>query len=282
MQRSRLGKGLSSLIPTGDVLDSVLKTNVHVTILSIDQIATNPEQPRRFFDEVSLQELSDSIQSFGVLQPILVRQVENNNYIVIAGERRLRASKMAGLNSIPVIIKEISQENNHLEISIIENIQRKDLNVIEEAGAYKKLIDEFHYTHDQLSDVLKKSRSHITNLLRLLLLPERIQEAIKKKQISMGHARALVNARNSDKVLDKIIEEKMSVRQTESLVREDKERLKQKKSEETIALEQKLSSSFKGMDVNIEEPNADSPGKLIFKFMNIEELQFLLQRFVEK
>ncbi|ETO91790.1 MAG: chromosome partitioning protein ParB [Candidatus Xenolissoclinum pacificiensis L6] len=285
MHKSRLGKGLSSLIPVEPFPDSDQVDKF--IIISIYKIIVNLEQPRKIFDETSLLELSESIKNYGVLQPIIVAPDENDCFKLIAGERRFRASKMAGINTIPAFVKQISDKKTQLEVSIIENIQRKDLNVIEEANAYQKLINQFNYTHQDLSNILQKSRSHITNLLRLLVLPNEIQSAIIDGKISMGHARALVNSENPQLYLTQILNNKLSVRKTESLIREkgkhenkEKQEKKLEKKDNLLKLEVLLSQKLGGMKVIIDEGTKQDSGTITIEFKNIEELNLLLKKFL--
>ena len=206
-----LGRGLSSLIGEGKVSSS--------TKANISDLTRNKYQPRKRFDETSLIELSDSIKSRGIIQPIIVRDSnENNKYEIIAGERRWLAAQKAGLHEVPIVIIE-ADDKKALELGIVENVQRHDLNAIEEAEGYKRLIDEFSYDQEQVAKFIGKSRSHITNSLRLLSLPEEVIELVKENKISPGHAKILVGLENCLFISKKIISKKLSVRQTENLVR---------------------------------------------------------------
>jgi ParB family chromosome partitioning protein len=190
-------------------------------MLPIGKIEPNPEQPRNQFNEDGLEELADSVKKYGILQPLLVKK-HDDFYEIIAGERRWRAAKMAGLKEVPVIIGDYT-ENQILEIALIENIQREDLNPIEEALAYKKLMEEFHLKQDEVAEKVSKSRATITNSLRLLKLDERVQNMLSEEMISMGHARALLAIENGDKQYEtamKVFDEKLSVRDIEKLVKE--------------------------------------------------------------
>jgi ParB family chromosome partitioning protein len=232
-----LGRGLSAFLNTNEM---VLPNDDSQSIINInvDSIVHNPYQPRQIFDEESLMFLSESIKRNGVLQPILVIKLDNDNYQLIAGERRLRASKMAGMQEIPAILME-ADKKKQLEISILENIQREDLNLIDEADSYKKLIDEFHYTHEQLSDVLGKSRSHITNILRLLLLPDSVKQLVREKKLTFGHARALVGLENAEAVANQVVLRSMSVRQVEDAIKS----LKNDRSASLISTEKSIELS---------------------------------------
>ncbi len=220
-----LGKGLSALLenPDTDITSSkgTSKTVGSVAEIKISQIETNPFQPRTEFEKEALQELSESIAEHGIIQPITVRKVGNDRYQLISGERRFRASQMAGLKKVPAYIR-IANDQSMLEMALVENIQRQDLNAIEVALSYQRLIDECSLTQEQLSQKLAKSRPSIANHLRLLKLPAAIQLGIRDKDISMGHARALVSAGSEDKQLQlfkKTITDKLSVRQLEDLIK---------------------------------------------------------------
>ena len=206
-----LGRGLSSLI--GDT-KTVSKNNK----ISVSDLVRNRYQPRKIFDEESLKELTNSIKSRGIIQPIIARPSSGNKYEIIAGERRWLAAQRAGLHEVPVVVVE-ADDKKSLEFGIVENVQRHDLNSIEEAEGYKRLIDEFSYDQEQVAKFIGKSRSHITNNLRLLTLSNYIIDLIKTNKISPGHAKILVGLGNSDQIAKKIIKKNLSVRQTENLVR---------------------------------------------------------------
>tara|TARA_B100001121_G_C18676241_1_gene616373 strand:+ start:102 stop:944 length:843 start_codon:yes stop_codon:yes gene_type:complete len=211
--RKGLGRGLSSLIGEN-------KVETNNSKLSLGEIIPNRYQPRKSFDEESLKELSNSIKERGVIQPIIVRKskVENTKYEIIAGERRWLAAREAGLHDIPVIITDVDDLKS-LEFAIVENVQRHDLNPLEEALGYKRLIDEFSYDQEKVSRFIGKSRSYITNSLRLLSLPEEVLNFVKSKKISAGHAKILVGLSNAEFIANKVIEKKLSVRQTENFVK---------------------------------------------------------------
>ena len=208
-----LGRGLSSLIG-----DSEIKTSNDK--ISISSIIPNKNQPRKLFEKDALEDLTNSIKERGIIQPLIVRKLEDqdNKYELIAGERRWQAAQSAGLNEVPAVII-VADNLRSLELAIIENVQRKDLNAIEEAESYKNLIENFGYDQEQVSKFIGKSRSHIANSLRLLTLPNKLIDMIRLKQISQGHAKILVGLENALFLADKIIKKKLSVRQTENLVR---------------------------------------------------------------
>jgi len=210
-----LGKGLGALIPQLEEED--LQSTLEIPLAEIE---INPDQPRRNFDPESLQELAESIKIHGVLQPLLVRK-KDLGYQLIAGERRLRAAKLAGLERVPVIIKDLD-DRTVMEIALVENLQREDLNPLEEAQAYRRLLDEFNLTQEEVAKAVGKSRSAIANTVRLLQLPEAIQQMVLKDQLTMGHARALLGLTETEQQLflgEKIVKENLSVRETEELVR---------------------------------------------------------------
>ena len=208
-----LGRGLSSLI--GDS-----KVNTNINKLSITDLVRNKFQPRKNFNKESLEELSNSIKERGVIQPIIVRKSRdhNNKYEIIAGERRWLAAQNAGLNEVPVVITEVNDLKS-LEFAIVENVQRHDLNSIEEANGYQRLIDDFAYDHEKVAKFIGKSRSHISNCLRLLTLPKEVIELIERNSLSQGHAKVLVGLPNAYFLAKKIVDKKLSVRQAENLVR---------------------------------------------------------------
>ena len=217
MTNKNLGRGLSAFL--GETDAQVSKNSIEH--LDINSIEANPFQPRQNFDEEQLNSLAESIKSKGVLQPILVKKLETGAYQLIAGERRLRASKIAQLSEIPAIILDISKKEQ-LEIAILENIQREDLNPIDEAESYRRLMDEFHYTQEDISKILGKSRSHIANMLRLLNLPINVKNLLKSGEISFGHARALISSENPEKLARIVMDQSLSVRETEDMIRQRK------------------------------------------------------------
>lgn len=231
VKRNGLGKGLDSLIPNKTVkttekqANKTQKEKVKMeksgeTIVKITQVEPNSEQPRKDFDEDALLELADSIKQFGVLQPLLV-QKKNDYYEIIAGERRWRAAKLAGLKEVPVLVREYT-EQEVVEISLIENIQRENLNPIEEAIAYKRLLKEFHLKQDEIAERVSKSRTAVTNSMRLLKLNSKVQQMVIDDMISTGHARALLALEDEEQqytIANKIFDEKLSVRETEKLIK---------------------------------------------------------------
>lgn len=229
-QRPTLGRGLSALISNNNAISNSLTSSNNqeanaqaVVLLPINEVQPNVHQPRQHYDEEALKELSQSIKNHGVLSPILVRKVEGGGYQIIAGERRWRASKLANLTSIPAIVKQLDNQKT-LEISLIENIQREDLTIVEEAETYQRLIKEIGYTQEQLANRLGKSRSHVTNILRILQLPPEVIGYINQGKLSYGHARSLVGVDDPISAANKIIDSKLSVRDAEKLSQELKNR----------------------------------------------------------
>ena len=285
-----LGKGLNALIPEDTIL-STLDTKLEKTdddrdkgsiSIDINLIKSNEEQPRRSFDDEKILELAESIKSNGIIQPLVLKKV-NNEYIIVAGERRWRAAKLIGLKEVPAIIMNLT-EKQILEISLIENIQREDLNSIEEALAYKKLINDFNLTQEELSKRIGKSRVTITNTLRLLNLSEDVQQYIIEGVISEGHGRALLGITDSKvqcELAQSVIDDKLSVRELEILIRKLKTsptRSKSKSSNETNPyykdITYKLENYF-GTKVNI--TNKNNKGKIEIEYYSVEDLQRILE-----
>lgn len=274
----RLGRGLSGLIAG----NSFSKIDDQQESLPVLLLHPGKFQPRKHFDEESLKELANSIEKSGIIQPIVVRKDANEGgYEIIAGERRWRASKIAKLNSVPVIIRDLD-DKQCLEIAIIENIQRQDINPIEEGEAYKKLIDEFSYTHEELASVIGKSRSHITNMIRMLSLSDSIKKMINEKKISMGHARALINVENAEDIAERIVSRSLSVRQTEKLIKDSHKQKKenqQHKNNDITAIEDTISLQL-GLNVKICDNN--SKGTVVIKYNNLTELELIVKTLGKK
>ncbi len=267
-----LGRGLSSLIGDSDIKTSNDK-------LSISSILPNKNQPRKLFEKEALVELSDSIKERGIIQPLIVRKSDDqdNKFELIAGERRLQAAQSAGLHEVPVVIIEADNLKS-LELAIIENVQRKDLNVVEEAESYKNLIHNFHYDQDKVSKFIGKSRSHISNSLRILSLPEKIIEMLRDDKLTLGHAKVLIGLENALLLAEKIIKKNLSVRQTENLVRLLKKGRKaffNKKDANTTATETELTDKL-GMRVFLRNKKNNS-GTLTFEYKDIDQLDRLIQ-----
>ena len=291
VKRSGLGKGLDSLIPDNKSSKMVKKTveapktpeNVSGQIMmKINEVEPNREQPRKNFEEDALLELADSIKQFGVLQPLIV-QKKKDYYEIIAGERRWRAAKLAGVKEIPVIIKEYTDQEI-VEISLIENIQRENLNPIEEAMAFKKLLTEFHLKQDEVAERVSKSRTAVTNSMRLLKLSDKVQQMIVDDMISTGHARALLAIDDPEQqyiLANKIFDEKLSVRETEKLVKDIKNPKKEKHKKEIQNsfvyenLEERMKSVI-GTKVHVNhKPNGK--GKIEIEYYSDSELERIFE-----
>lgn len=211
----KFGKGLSSLLGNKNL--SILETKNEI---DINSIIVNKNQPRKNFDNETLEELVQSIKKFGILQPIIVRKIDDK-YEIVAGERRFRSALLAGLKKVPVIIKSL-EDKEAFSLSIIENIQRENLNPIEEANAYHELVEKYNYKQQEISEIIGKSRSHIANLMRLLSLPKKVKSYLIEGKIEMGHARALVNYKNAEDIIDYVVDNKLTVREVETLIKENK------------------------------------------------------------
>ena len=290
-----LGKGLDSLIPTNVMMESEVK---HATVstasspeeekdgtlmVKLSKVEPNREQPRKNFDEDSLQELAESLKQFGMLQPILV-QNRGDYYEIIAGERRWGAAKIAGLKEVPVIVRELTDQEI-VEISLIENIQREDLNPIEEAQAYKRLLTEFHLKQDEVAERVSKSRTAVTNSMRLLKLCDEVQKMVVDDMISTGHARALISIEDPEEqylIAQKIFDEKLSVREVEKLVKDLYKPPKPPKEENKTlqAIYQEISERLKqslSTKVSV-SAKQNGAGKIEIEFYNHEDLERLLER----
>ena len=266
-----LGRGLSSLI--GET-----KTDSNTNKLSISDLVPNRYQPRKLFDEESLEELANSIRERGIIQPIIVRksEIENSKFEIIAGERRWMAAQKAGLHEVPVIVTE-ADDLKSLEFAIVENVQRHDLNPLEEAQGYKRLIDEFSYDQDKVSKFIGKSRSYITNSLRILTLPDEVIKLIESNKLTAGHAKILVGLDNASFVANKIVDNKLSVRQAENFVQLfKKKRQKSKITKDTniIALELSVSNKI-GLNVEIQN-NKRNKGKISFEYKDLDQLNKII------
>lgn len=299
-QDQKLGRGLSALLgdKSKSASEQILSSNAiqnkqhgGLEQVSINKVIAGVYQPRRSFHQDELEELSQSIKEHGIIQPLILRKSEEEGYYeIVAGERRYRAAKMAGLTKLPAIIKKI---NNHeaLEIAIIENVQRADLSLIEEAHGYKQLIDEFSYNQEQIAQKTGKSRSHVANILRLLTLPKSVHSLLDKKLISMGHARAIVNSDDPEALAKKIVDSALTVRETEEVVRDEKiEKIKNTpvlvRTESKIKfinsghladLENQLSTLL-DTKVKISYNQFKNSGKISIDFSELEKIYFLVKK----
>ncbi|MDB2563538.1 ParB/RepB/Spo0J family partition protein [Amylibacter sp.] len=281
--RKGLGRGLSALMADIDHDTKIISNTVSNTssnMLPIEKVIANPNQPRQDFNKEDLEDLTRSIASRGIIQPIIVRVSKENNdlYQIVAGERRWRAAQKAQLHEVPVVVRDFTDEEL-LEVAIIENVQRSNLNPVEEALAYKALIDNFNYTQEQVATGLGKSRSHVANLLRLLNLPEKVLKYVRVGSLSSGHARTLVGHKQALALANIMIEENMSVRQAEIYVKQrlDRKNLNKKinrKDADTRALEADLFTNIK-MKVSIDHKEIKGSGKLIISYNDLDELEKL-------
>ena len=290
VKKNGLGKGLDSLITDkvnkpGAAGPAKKESESDATMMDINKVEPNREQPRKKFDEDALLELSESIKQFGILQPLLV-QKRDNYYEIIAGERRWRAAKLAKLKEVPVIVKQLT-EQEIMEISLIENIQREDLNPIEEALAYKRLLNEFNLKQDEVAERVSKSRTAVTNSMRLLKLDDRVQQMVIDEMLTTGHARAILGIEDADKqyeVAQKIFDEKLSVRDTEKLVKNlqnEKDSPKQDKQK----IDPKLEAIYKDLEEQMKvilgtkvaiNPKDDKRGKLEIEYYSQDELDRII------
>ncbi|QFS84723.1 Chromosome-partitioning protein ParB [Roseivivax sp. THAF40] len=288
-ERRGLGRGLSALMadvepqPQADAETSVAARADRV--VPIDQIVPNPDQPRRRFSEEQLDELTESIRAKGIIQPIIVREKPDapNQFEIVAGERRWRAAQRAQLHEIPVLVREFS-DTEVLEVAIIENIQRADLNAIEEAAGFRQLMFKFGHTQEKLAEALGKSRSHIANLMRLLNLPEDVQTYVSEGRLSAGHARALITASDPSALAKTVIARNLSVRETEKLAKGEANRVENRKPRsdgkaiekdaDTRALENDLSAAL-GMKISIDHKPGAEGGRLTISYDTLDQLDAL-------
>jgi ParB family chromosome partitioning protein len=283
--RSRLGRGLASLI--GDVgADSQVteRTVRNQRKVPIEHVRANPRNPRKLFSDTELSELADSIRERGIIQPIVVRSIASDHYEIVAGERRWRAAQRANLHEVPIVVLDVS-DGEALELAIIENVQRADLNPLEEATGYQSLTNEFNHSQDAIAKIVGKSRSHIANTLRLLKLPEAVKAYINAGKLSAGHARALINHPDPEAVAREIVEKGLNVRQVEALGQEQaaakgktigkRPRASASKDADTLALEKRLSDTL-GLTVGIE--HRGKGGVLRVTYSTLDQLDEVIRR----
>jgi ParB family chromosome partitioning protein len=286
--KRRLGRGLAALIGEMDqpVAAEIDRPSVSADrMIPIEFVTRNPRNPRRFFDDSELHDLASSIRQHGIVQPIVVRTLARDRYEIIAGERRWRAAQLAGLIEIPVIIRDVD-DKTALEIAIVENVQRSDLNALEEALGYEQLIAEYGYTQNDLGEIIGKSRSHVANSLRLLKLPEPVRDMLAAGSLSAGHARALVSTSDPSALARTIVSKGMSVRDAEKLAQNDIKAQsepqvsvqKNQKDSDTLALERTLSDTL-GLDVSINHKASGGQIRISYKSLEqLEEVCRLLER----
>lgn len=281
--RPGLGRGLSALLGDAEREEPVrpgTEPSMGVRMLPVSSLAPHPEQPRRHFDEDALEELAKSIAMRGLIQPIVVRP-HGKDYQIVAGERRWRAAQRARLHEVPVIVRDLDEAQT-LEIAIVENIQREDLNAIEEAEAYSKLINDFGHSQEALARIVHKSRSHIANLIRLLDLPQSVRQRVVEGALTMGHARALIGAPDPEKLAKIVVERDLSVRDTEKLARDAKPRAAGKGGDKAIggnadiaALERQLGDV---LGLNVKISFGEKGGALTLAYSTLDQLDMICQR----
>ncbi len=276
ISKKGLGRGLSSLM--GDTKDALIQNenSNQETKISIANLKPSPSQPRRLFDKNSINELAESIKSRGLVQPILVRPspAETGMYEIIAGERRWRAAQIAQLHEVPAVVRQLG-DVEALEIAIIENVQRSDLSPIEEAAGYKRLIENHGHTQEALAEIVGKSRSHIANIIRLLNLPQPIQDMISEGKISSGHARAIMNSAFPEQLAERIVNENLSVRAAESLAKQRNKGIKKVKLKDpdTIDLENSLTAKL-GLNVSIDHKGKKG-GSIKIDYKSLDQLELI-------
>jgi ParB family transcriptional regulator, chromosome partitioning protein len=283
--RSRLGRGLASLIgdvgAESQVTERGLRSQRKVPI---EHVRANPRNPRKLFSDAELSELADSIRERGIIQPIVVRSIASDHYEIIAGERRWRAAQRANLHEVPIVVLDVS-DSEALELAIIENVQRADLNPLEEATGYQSLVNEFNHSQDAIAKIVGKSRSHIANTLRLLKLPETVKAYINAGKLSAGHARVLINHPDPETVAREIVEKGLNVRQVEALGQEQaaakgrsigtRTRVSANKDADTLALEKRLTDAL-GLTVGIE--HRGKGGVLRVRYSTLDQLDEVIRR----
>lgn len=289
LSKRRLGRGLAALIGEMDqpfVAEAPRASVNPDRLVPIEYISRNPRNPRRYFDESELQDLASSIRQHGIVQPVVVRTLGLNQYEIIAGERRWRAAQLAGFVEVPVIVRDVD-DRTALEIAIVENVQRADLNPLEEALGYEQLIHDHGYTQNDLGEIIGKSRSHVANSLRLLKLPEPVKDLLADGSLSAGHARALVSTSDPAALAKTIVSKGMSVRDAERLAQNDiknggqpaaSRAGREEKDSDTLALERSLSDAL-GLDVAISHKGSNGTIKITYKTLEqLEEICRLLER----
>jgi ParB family chromosome partitioning protein len=273
VQKKGLGKGLSALF--GDIEKKIDDQQIKKNTLAISDLQRNKYQPRTIFDQDKMEELSMSIKENGIIQPIAVRpnKYEAGKYEIIAGERRWLAAQKAGLNEVPVIILDIDDQKS-LEIAIVENVQRQDLNIVEEAKGYQRLNEEFGYDHDKISKFMSKSRSHISNTIRLLSLPNDVIGLLEEGKLTAGQARPLIGMLNASEVAENIVKKKVAARQVEALAKQKKSKISEKIEDPNISFVQNEIESKLGLNVEILNKKNNS-GKIVIKYKTLEQFELI-------
>ena len=281
--KKRLGRGLAALIGDDTSEEAMVQDARSLRHMPIEMLRASPNNPRKHFAEADLDELAKSIRDKGLLQPLVVRPLEHGEYEIVAGERRWRAAQRAGIHDVPVLIRELS-DGEALEIALIENIQRTDLNPLEEARAYGMLLEQFLYTQQQLAESIGKSRSHVSNTLRLLTLPDSVRQQIEQGILTAGHARALVATDSPAELADQIIKLGLSVREAEGLARDAapgrKAKAKAEKDADTQALEKAVSEAI-GLKVEISH-KGDAGGSIVVSYKTLDQLDDICHRLQSK
>jgi len=284
--KKNLGRGLAYLMgnPTNDPIQELSSEEVKIYYLPMEHVITNRAQPRKHFDQESLQELAESIKKNGLISPILVKQIDQDKYEIIAGERRFRSAQLSEMTHIPVILKNVT-ENSAFELSIIENIQRQDLNIVEEAKAYRDLINKYSYSQNEVALIVGKSRSHITNILRILTLPDSVLDFIIEGKITMGHARTLIGSDNPEQIVQEIIENNLSVRDVEQKTKKTSAKSSAKLTKNSLhdrvakqdikTLEEWIAAKL-GVSVKIIF-NPDNSGSVSVSYNSLEKLDQIIQ-----
>jgi ParB family transcriptional regulator, chromosome partitioning protein len=280
VQKRRLGRGLAALIGDDTSEEAVVQDIRSLRHVPVELLFPNPNNPRKHFAEEDLESLAKSLKDKGLLQPLVVRPRGDGSFEIVAGERRWRASQRAGLHDLPVLIRELDDKET-LEIALIENVQRSDLNPLEEARAYRQLIEQYAYTQQQLADAIGKSRSHIANTMRLMTLPDAIQTQIEKGELTAGHARSLIATEAPEELADKIIQLKLSVREAEGLVRDTNQSparvAKLDKDADTRSLEKALSEAL-GLGVAIKHKDK-AGGQVVISYKTLDQLDEIIKKF---
>ena len=276
VQKKGLGKGLSALF--GDIEKKVDNNQIKKSVIAISDLQRNKYQPRTIFDQEKLEELSMSIKENGVIQPIAVRpnKYDVGKYEIVAGERRWIAAQKAGLNEVPIIVLDVDDQKT-LEIAIIENVQRQDLNIIEEAKGYQRLSKEFGYDHDKISKFMSKSRSHISNTLRLLTLPEDVIGLLEEGKLTAGQARPLIGMPNASEVAENIAKKKVAARKVEAMVQQKKGKVSEKIDDPNISFVRNEIESKLGLNVEIINKKNNS-GKIVIKYKTLDQFELISKK----
>ena len=281
-KKKPLGRGLSSLLGENINVDNLTKlnTNNNLRVIPIDYLSAGSWQVRKNFDESELHSLSQSIKNNGIFQPIVVvsDKEENGKYKIVAGERRWRAAQLANIHEVPIILRDDLSSDKIVEISLLENLERSDLNPIEEAKGYEELINKYNYTQEKVAKIFSKSRPYITNFLRLLSLPDEIKSFIVDGKISVGHARAIINSDNSLEVARNIIKKGLSVREVEKLLKRPKKSENTSEIHKYLDIENELSSKI-GLKTKILFNKEKKNGSLTIKFKNLDQLEYIMKKF---